>query len=196
MGVSGSGSVTSRPHTPQPSSRSASNELTDTLYGELRRMARGYMRAERPGHQLQATALVHEAYVRLGSAWRAAHRDRTHIRAIAARAMRRVLIDVARARHYQKRGGHAPHVSLDAALVAPCDRAGHLAALDDVLEQLARVDPRKRAVIELRFFVGLTIEETAAHLGVSPDTVQRDWRLARSWLRQAMAGSTNAPHHP
>ncbi len=146
------------------------------------------MAGERAGHSLQATALVNEAYLRLIDAKDVTWHDRTHFLAVAARIMRRILVDHARSRHYQKRGGHAAKVTFDEALVVTREPGPDFAALDDALETLAKVDPRKSRVIELRFFGGLSVEETASVLKVSPDTVMRDWRLARSWLSREMRG--------
>ena len=147
------------------------------------------MAGERAGHSLQATALVHEAYMRLVDAHAVPWQDRTHFLAVAARAMRRILVDHARARHYQKRGGSVANVSLDEALVVSDEPREDFVALNDALDALAAFDERKGRVIELRFFGGLTVEETAAVLNVSPDTVMRDWRLAKAWLQLEMRGS-------
>ena len=140
------------------------------------------------GHSLQATALVNEAYLRLVDAKDVAWHDRTHFLAVAARAMRRILVDHARARHAQKRGGLAARVTFDDGLVVTDEPQQDLVALDDALEALAKFDERKSRVIELRFFGGLSVEETASALRVSPDTVLRDWRLAKAWLRGEMQG--------
>lgn len=146
------------------------------------------MAGERAGHSLQATALVNEAYVRLKSGKAVACFDRAHFFAISARVMRRILVDHARSRRYQKRGGHAAKVTFDEALVVTREPRRDLVALDDALEALAKFDDRKSRVIELRFFGGLTVEETASLLNVSPDTVMRDWRLAKAWLQRSMRG--------
>jgi RNA polymerase sigma factor (TIGR02999 family) len=144
------------------------------------------MAGEREGHSLQATALVNEAYLRLVNAQDVEWQDRSHFLAVSARAMRRILVDHARARRYQKRGGDAVRVTFDEALVVS-DEPGHdFVALDDALEALAKFDERKSRVIEMRFFGGLSVEETATALKVSPDTVMRDWRLAKAWLRREM----------
>jgi RNA polymerase sigma-70 factor (ECF subfamily) len=162
--------------------------LIPIVEAELRRLARGYMRRERRDHTLQVTALVNEAFLRLTGARRLRWEDRAHFLGISARLMRRVLVDHARARGYQKRGGTLRRVTLDeAALVSPAP-AIDLLALDRALEVLAADDPRKARVIELRFFGGLSVEETADVLHVSPDTVKRDWRLAKLWLLQEMDG--------
>lgn len=150
------------------------------------------MAGERAGHSLQATALVHEAYMRLVDAYAVPWHDRTHFLAIAARTMRRILVDHARARHYQKRGGAGVKVPFDEALVVSDEPREDFVALNDALDALAAFDERKSRVIELRFFGGLTVDETAAILNVSPDTVMRDWRLAKAWLQREMLGSR---HH-
>jgi RNA polymerase sigma-70 factor, ECF subfamily len=144
------------------------------------------MAGERPGHSLQATALINEAYVRLVDGKAVAWQDRTHFLAVSARVMRRILVDHARARRYQKRGGDAARVTFDESLVETADPREDIEALDDALEALAKFDERKSRVIELRFFGGLSVEETASVLAVSPDTVARDWRLAKAWLRREM----------
>jgi RNA polymerase sigma factor (TIGR02999 family) len=144
------------------------------------------MAGERAGHSLQATALINEAYVRLVDGKAVAWHDRTHFLAVSARVMRRILVDHARARHYQKRGGAAVKVTFDDALVVADEPRDDLVALDDALEALAKFDERKSRVIELRFFGGLSVEETASALNVSPDTVMRDWRLAKAWLQREM----------
>jgi len=165
---------------------SALDELTPIVYAELHRIARRCMAGERKEHSLQATALVNEAYLRLVDTRRMQWQDRSHFYAVAASLMRRILVDHARARDSQKRGGNARRVSLDeSALVSP-EPAVDLVDLDNALQKLAQLDPRKVRVVELRFFAGLEVQETADVLGVSPDTVMRDWRLARSWLAREM----------
>ena len=148
------------------------------------------MAGERGGHSLQATALVNEAYVRLVGGAPMAFNDRAHFLAVAARLMRRILVDHARARRYQKRGGDAVRVCFDEALLVADEPQHDFARLDDALEALARFDERKSRVVEMRFFGGLTIEETAAALDVSPDTVMRDWRLAKVWLRRELRAAS------
>jgi RNA polymerase sigma factor (TIGR02999 family) len=155
---------------------------------ELRRLARSYMRRERRGHTLQTTALVNEAFLRLTDARSLEWQDRAHFLGIAARLMRRVLVDYARARGYRKRGGGACRVTLDEGLVASPEPQLDVVALDRALEALAAVDARKTRVIELRFFGGLSVEETAEVLHVSTDTVKRDWRLAKLWLLRELEG--------
>ena len=144
------------------------------------------MAGERAGHTLQATVLVNEAYVRLVEGKSVAWQDRAHFLAVAARVMRRILVDHARARVAQKRGGRAVRVSFDEALVVSDDPSHDFVKLDEAMDALAKFDERKSRVIELRFFGGLTVEETASVLNVSPDTVMRDWRLARVWLQREM----------
>jgi RNA polymerase sigma-70 factor, ECF subfamily len=166
--------------------------VSEMLYDELRSRAAQYMRRQRAGDSLQATALVHEAFLRLYNAQQVDWHDRNHFLAVAARTMRRVLVDLARARTSAKRGGLQAHVTLDVNIAAP--EPGHtpvdLIALDDALDALGAIDPRKVRVVELRFFAGLSVEETAALLEVSLDTVARDWRMARSWLLKHLdAGS-------
>jgi RNA polymerase sigma factor (TIGR02999 family) len=140
------------------------------------------MGREHAGHTLQATALVHEAYLRLIDSSRVRWQNRAHFFAVSAQLMRRILVDFARSRHYLKRGGDAPRVSLAEAFEVAGEQDADLVALDDALQNLASVDPRKSQVVELRFFGGLSVEETAEVLQVSPDTVMRDWRLAKLWL--------------
>ena len=149
------------------------------------------MAGERPGHSLQATALVNEAYLRLVDAKAVAWHDRAHFLAVAARVMRRILVDHARARYAQKRGGPAMRVTFDEALVVTSESRDDFVALDDALDALAKFDERKSRVIELRFFGGLTVEETASVVEVSAETVIRDWQLAKAWLRREMRGRTS-----
>ena len=149
---------------------------------ELRQIAQRCMRGERAGHSLQATALVNEAYMRLIDARRVQWQDRSHFLAMSARLMRRILVDHARAHLYQKRGGGAQRVTMVDNLAGSDERPRDLVALDDALEALAQVNERKAQVVELRFFGGLTVEETAHVLAVSTDTVLRDWKLAKAWL--------------
>jgi len=167
----------------------ALEELLPLVQQELRRLARRYMFGERPGHTLQATALVNEAYLRLVNSRQVNWQNRAHFFAISAQLMRRILVDYARARGYQKRGGGVPKVTLDEAWMGPQEKGHDLVALDDALNTLAGVDPRKSKVIELRYFGGLNVEETAEVLKVSPDTVMRDWRLAKAWLAREMGKS-------
>ena len=156
------------------------------VYRELHGMARRYMAHERPGHTLQPTALVHEAYVRLVDSAQANFENRAHFFAVCAQVMRRILVDWARSRHAEKRGGDVPPLELDEALVVGEEPGRDFVALDDALKALTVQDARKGQVVELRFFGGLSVEETAAVLKVSPETVTRDWKLARSWLRREL----------
>ena len=160
--------------------------LMPLVYDELHRIARKHMGHEAVGHSLQATALVNEAYLRLVDAQDVAWQDRTHFLAVSARIMRHILVDHARSRRYQKRGGDAARVTFDEALVVTDEPTQDFVALHDALEALAAFDERKSRVIELRFFGGLTVEETASVLNVSADTVMRDWRLAKIWLQREM----------
>jgi RNA polymerase sigma-70 factor (ECF subfamily) len=155
---------------------------------ELRRLARGYMGRERKDHTLQPTALINEAFIRLTNARQIRWQDRAHFLGISARLMRRVLVDHARSRGYRKRGGNVEHVTLDEALATSPAPDVDLLALDRALETMATVDGRKSRVIELRFFGGLSVEETAEVLHVSTDTVKRDWRLAKLWLLRELEG--------
>jgi RNA polymerase sigma factor (TIGR02999 family) len=166
--------------------QTALEKLVPLVYKELERLAHRYMRGERPDHTLQTTALVNEAYLRLIDSSKVHWQNRAHFLAISAQTMRRVLVDMARSRHYQKRGGEAEKVSLDEALAVSRERRVDLVALDDALTALAAVDPRKGQVVELRFFGGLSAEETAEVLKVSADTVLRDWKLAKVWLLREM----------
>jgi RNA polymerase sigma factor (TIGR02999 family) len=173
----------------------ALDQLIPLVHGELRRLAKRYMRQERRleqhGATLQTTALVNEAYLRLIDARNVQWESRAHFFAIAARLMRRILVDYARSRKFVKRGGEAHRVSLEEAAVFSAERAPDLVALDDALVALAKIDERKSRVVELRFFGGLSVEETAHALEVSPETVLRDWRLAKSWLLHELDGRTS-----
>ena len=163
------------------------------VHGELHRIARRCMRGERAGHSLQATALVNEAFVRLVDTRQVRWQDRTHFLAMSARLMRRVLVDHARARLYQKRGGGAPKVTLTDGLAGSDEQPQDVIALHDAIDALAKFDERKSRVVELRFFGGLTIEETAHVLGVSVDTIMRDWKLAKAWLLREIEGRGTGP---
>ena len=156
------------------------------VYAELRRRARRYMYGERADHTLQTTALINEAYLRLIDVRQVSWQNRSHFFAVSAQLMRRILVDYARSRHYLKRGGGARNVTLDEALMASPERGQDLVALNDALKALAVTDARKARVVELRFFGGLSVEETAEVLKVSPDTVMRDWKLAKAWLAREM----------
>jgi RNA polymerase sigma factor (TIGR02999 family) len=160
------------------------------VYGELHRMARRYMANEAPGHTLQASALVNEAYLRLVDSAHSNWQDRVHFFAVCAQAMRRILVDWARSRQALKRGGEFRPIQLDDALAVAEVQFVDLVALDDALRTLAAMDARKRQVVELHFFGGLNMEETAEVLRVSSDTVLRDWKLAKSWLRCELSGES------
>ena len=162
--------------------KSALEKLIPVVHNELHRLAHRYMNRERPGHMLQTTALVNEAYLRLIDTSHVRWQNRAHFFAVSAQLMRRILVDFARSRNYLKRGGDAVQVSLDEALAISPEQDMDLVALDEALDALAAIDERKTRVVELRFFGGLSIEETAEVLKVSPDTVMRDWRLAKVWL--------------
>jgi RNA polymerase sigma factor (TIGR02999 family) len=167
--------------------KAALEKLTPLIYDELHRLARQFMRHERGGHTLQVTALVNEAYVRLVDQRNMRWQNRAHFFAIASRLMRRILIDYARQRHYAKRGGGAPRVPLDEAAVLTDERAADLVALDEALDGLASIDPQQSRVVELRFFGGLTVEETAEVLKLSHDMVKREWSTAKAWLYHQMS---------
>lgn len=165
----------------------AFESLAPLVYGELRKIAHGYMRREREGVTLQATALVNEAYLRLVDAGSVDWQDRAHFFAVSAQIMRRILVDAARSRLRAKRGGHEVKLDLDQSPDLAAGRSADVVALDDALDALTKLDPRKAKVIELRFFGGLSVEETAAVLKISPQSVMRDWRLARSWLMRELS---------
>ena len=167
----------------------ALDDLVTIVESELRRLARGAMRAERVNHPLQPTALVNEVYLRLVGLTSVPWQDRAHFFALLARLMRRILVDMARAKRFAKRGGGAPVVTLDEAVVGGREPGRDLVALDEALEALRQVDARKSQVVELRFFGGLTVEEAAEVLNVSPQTVMRDWSLAKAWLLRELRGS-------
>jgi RNA polymerase sigma factor (TIGR02999 family) len=167
--------------------QSALAGLTPIVYDELRRLAHRYMKRERPGHTLQTTALVNDAYMRLVEYKRMKWQNRAHFFAVSAQVMRRILVDHAR-RQNVKRGAGVPHVSLEEVAVVGGDRPADLVALDDALNALARIDPRKVQIIEMRFFGGLSVEDTAEVLNVSPATVRRDWSIAKFWLYRELGG--------
>lgn len=166
--------------------RAALDRLMPLVYDELRSLAHRQVRRERPGHSLQTTALVNEAYLRLVDYRRVQARDRAHFLAIAAQAMRRILIERARAHGTRKRGEGAPVLPLEGATAVAGERAAELLALDEALTRLAEMDPRKSQVVELRYFGGLTTDEMAQALDISPATVERDWSTARIWLRREL----------
>jgi len=167
--------------------RAALDKLMPLVYDELRRMAKRYMGQQPHGHTLQTTALIHEAYLRLVGQAEKQWENRAHFFAVAAQAMRHILVDYARSRHSAKRGGEARAVSLEEAAVVSQERAAELVALDDALKELAALSPRQSRVVELRYFGGLSVEETAEVLKVSPDTVMRDWSLAKAWLHHTLS---------
>ena len=166
--------------------RAALDQLTPLVYEELHRLARNHMSRERQGHTLQTSALVNEAYLRLIDQKNVRWQNRAQFFSIASRLMRRILVDHARSHRYAKRGGDIRRVSLDEAAVLAQESAAELVALDDALKSLAALDPRKCQVVELRFFGGMSVEESAEVLGVSVVTVMRDWSTAKAWLQRAM----------
>lgn len=166
---------------------SALDRLIPLVDSELRRLAHHYIRGERTGHTLQTTALVNEAYLRLIGSSRVQWQSGRHFFAVSAKLMRRILVDYARSRRSQKRGGSLERVSFDVALPIDHEREPDIVALDEALSALAAIDDRKSRVVELRFFGGLSVEETAEVLEVSPETVMRDWRLAKSWLLRELS---------
>jgi RNA polymerase sigma factor (TIGR02999 family) len=167
--------------------QAALDKLMPLVYGELRRIARRYMARQSPGHSLQTTALINEAYLKLVGQQEKQWQNRAHFFGVAAQAMRHILVDYARAKQYAKRGAGARQVSLDEALTVSDERAAELVALDEALTELANIDPRKCKVVELRYFGGLSVEETAEALKVSPVTVMRDWSMAKAWLHRALS---------
>jgi len=169
----------------------ALQSLIPLVHGQLHQIARRCMAGEQAAQSLQATALVNEAYLKLVDAKEISVRDRAHFFALSARVMRRILVDHARARRSAKRGGLAARVTFDEGLVVTGELGPELIALDDALEALTKFDERKSRVVEMRFFGGLSIEETATVLDVSPDTVMRDWRFAKAWLEREMAGGSH-----
>ena len=170
----------------------AGDQLMSLVYEELHRLAHRYMKRESPGHTLQTSALVNEAFVRLVDQKNVRWQNRAHFFGIAAQMMRRILVDYARGRNYAKRGGGAQQISLDEGLTVSQGRSAEVVHVHEALEQLAEFDPRKSQIVELRFFGGLSIEETAGVLGVSPGTVMRDWTLAKAWLRREISSAGSA----
>ena len=164
--------------------RGALDRLMPVIYDELRHQAARYLRQERPGHTLQTTALIHEAYLRLVDQKNVSWQNRAHFFAIAAQLMRRILVDHARQRQAAKRGGAALRLTLDEAMALSEEPDVNLVALDEALNRLAVIDPQQSRVVELRFFSGLSVEETAEALRISPRTVKRDWNVAKAWLRR------------
>lgn len=174
--------------------QSALEHLVPLVYAELHRVAHRQMRTERQRDELQTTALIHEAYLRLIDARRVRWQNRAHFFAVSARLMRQILVDVVRTRGAHKRGGDVPHVALDEALVPAPERGSELVALDAALDALAQIDARKSQVVELRYFGGLSVEEIAEVLQVSEQTVTRDWRMAKLWLgRELGRGTSSVP---
>jgi RNA polymerase sigma factor (TIGR02999 family) len=170
----------------------ALEQLTPLVYRELHRRAHWHMARENAGHTLQATALVNEIYIRMVDLRGVSWRDRAHFFAVSSRLIRQILIDAARSKHAQKRGGQSPHVAIDESLLVSEEPRADVVGLDDALSALAAIDPRKSQVVELRFFGGLDIEETAEVLGVSAETVKRDWKLAKAWLRRELSQRSNS----
>ena len=168
----------------------AGDELIPLVYEELHRLAHHYMNGERPGHTLQTSALINEAFVRLVDQRDVHWQNRSHFFGIAAQMMRRVLVDYARSRQYQKRGGDVVQVSLNDELIVSNEQTAEVVALDDALKSLATFDQRKCQIVELRFFAGLSIEEAAQVLGLSAGTVMREWTLAKAWLRKEITTTT------
>src|SRR5262249_25608356 len=164
----------------------AAEQLIPLIYNELRRMARGYLQRERPGQTLQATSLVHEAYMRLANGQEGPWQNRAHFFAIAANTMRRILVDHARRRLASQRGGGSRKVELDDSLLISNERLEDVIAVDEALQRLAKIDPRLSQLVELRYFTGLSVEDAAEAMGVSTTTLKRDWRSAKAWLTQEL----------
>jgi RNA polymerase sigma factor (TIGR02999 family) len=183
--------ITQLLHAWQGGDELALQQLTPVVYAELHRMARHYMARERDGHTLQTTALINEVYLRLVNVKEVRWQDRAHFFAISAQLMRRILTDFARAHGYQKRGANAPHVSLDETCLASPEPGVDLVALEQALSRLGETDARKSKVVELRFFGGMTVGETAEVLQISPETVMRDWSVARAWLLRELDGGVS-----
>jgi len=164
----------------------ASEQLFSIVYSELRRLAASYMRRERAGHTLQATALVHEAYMQLVDQTRVNWQSRAHFFGVAAQLMRRILVDYARSAHAAKRGGEAPKLSLEEAIGLTDKKEVAFDEIDEALTRLAKLDPTQSRIVELRFFGGLTVDEAAEVLGISPSTIEREWRMAKAWLHKQL----------
>jgi RNA polymerase sigma factor (TIGR02999 family) len=188
MGVPSSREVTGLLQAWGRGDEEALQKLMPLVYEQLHAAARRYMARERPGHTLQTTALIHETYLRLVGVRQVKWQNRAHFLAVCAQLMRRILIDFARSRSYKKRGGEVPHVDFDEAVVLTSQPDANLVALDDALNRLALMDARKSRVVELRFFGGLSVKETAEVMKVSADTVMRDWKLAKVWLLRELRG--------
>src|SRR6266852_6645682 len=191
MGAPSSSEVTGLLRAWSQGDEEALQKLMPVVYDQLRAAARRYMAGERAGHTLQTTALIHETYLRLVDIRHVKWQDRAHFFAVCAQLMRRILIDFARSRGYQKRGGDAHHVNFDEALVVTAQPDSNLVALDDALNRLAKVGERKSRVVELRFFGGLGVKETAEVMKVSADTVMRDWKFAKVWLLRELRGGAS-----
>jgi RNA polymerase sigma factor (TIGR02999 family) len=172
----------------------ALNKLIPLVYGELHRLASRYLRRERPDHTLQTTALVHEAYLRLVDENNENWRNRVQFFAVASQLMRHILVDYARSHNAAKRGGNNVKISFDEAMIVSERRSWGLMALDEALNSLAAIDPAQSRVVELRVFGGLTVEETAEALGVSPRTVKREWSMAKAWLHRQISKACDAGH--
>lgn len=170
--------------------QAALNRLMPLIYEELRKMAKRYMRQQNPGHTLQTTALIHEAYLRMIKQPEKHFESRAHFFGVAAQAMRHILVDYARARQTAKRGGAVRVISLEEAALVTEERAAEVVALDEALHELEKLSKRQGRVVELRYFGGLSVEETAIVLSVSPETVMRDWTLAKTWLHRAMSAKS------
>lgn len=167
--------------------QTALEKLAPLVYAELHRLARGYMRGERPGHVLQSTALINEAWLRLIDWKNIEWHNRAHFFGVAARMMRRILVDFARERGAARRGGSAERVALEEAVLVSADRGAEILALDETLSRLAEIDERKCQIVEMRFFGGMGVDETAEVLELSPRTVKREWNLARAWLYRELS---------
>lgn len=187
-GVRGPGEITVLLRRLQEGDKEAEERLIEKVYGELRKLAASYLRRERPGHSLQPTALVNEAYLKLTKLDRLDWQDRSHFFGVAAHLMRQILVDHARTRRAEKRGGGVGVVPLDEALILDKGRPTEIIALDEALDRLHEKDPRAAKVVECRFFGGLSVEETAKVLGVAARTVKRDWSLGRAWLQRELSG--------
>ena len=182
-----SSNVTQMLHDWSHGDREVLDKLVPVVYEELRRQAARYLKRERPGHTLQTTALIHEAYIRLIDQKNVHWQNRAHFYAISAKLMRRILVDHARSRQAAKRGGSDIKLPLEEAMIASEGREVDLVALDEALERLAAIDPQQSRVVELKFFSGMSVEETAEVLGVSTRTVKRDWNVAKAWLRREIS---------
>jgi RNA polymerase sigma-70 factor (ECF subfamily) len=167
--------------------QAALDRLMPLIYEELRKMAKRYMRQQNPGHTLQTTALIHEAYLRMVKHTEKQFENRAHFFGVAAQAMRHILVDYARARQTARRGGAARPISLEEAALVTAERGAELVAFDEALKELEKLSKRQSRVVELRYFGGLSVDETATVLSVSPETVMRDWSMARTWLHRALS---------